>query len=275
MSQIISANWAKWIQENLNRQCSHESMQAAMVQSGISATQAAQWIEQVANGEQVAAPTFQADASRIPAQDQVQIGDQLIHISFRHASPEMAVFDHLLSDTECDGLIALSKPKLKSSNVVDPLTGDFTPHHNRTSDGTYFQRAENALVSKIEARIATLLGYPVENGEGIQVLHYTVAKEYKAHYDFFDPNTDGGRQHMQRGGQRVATLIMYLNDVEAGGATFFPHANISIQPKKGSAVYFVNANQAGEVDPMSLHGGAPVQRGEKWIATKWIRQAKY
>jgi prolyl 4-hydroxylase len=79
----------------------------------------------------------------------------------------------------------------------------------------------------------------------------------------------------QYGGQRVATIIMYLNDVEEGGETVFPKAGVSVAPRKGVAVYFRYTNQLGQLDPMSWHGGAPVRKGEKWIMTKWLRQAMY
>jgi prolyl 4-hydroxylase len=68
---------------------------------------------------------------------------------------------------------------------------------------------------------------------------------------------------------------MYLNDVEQGGETIFPSIHLSVTPKKGSAVYFEYCNDLGQVDSMSLHGGVPVIAGEKWIATKWMRQRRY
>jgi len=80
---------------------------------------------------------------------------------------------------------------------------------------------------------------------------------------------------MATGGQRVATLVMYLNDVEAGGSTVFPSIGLDVLPRKGSAVYFAYTSDAGETDPRTLHGGSPVTAGEKWIATKWLRQRRY
>jgi prolyl 4-hydroxylase len=68
---------------------------------------------------------------------------------------------------------------------------------------------------------------------------------------------------------------MYLNDVPAGGETTFPESGWSVTPQKGNALYFEYGNAAGHTDPASLHAGAPVLSGEKWIATKWMRNRKF
>lgn len=115
---------------------------------------------------------------------------------------------------------------------------------------------------------------PVNHGEGIQILNYANGGEYKPHFDYL-PDNEGGQANMQKGGQRIITIIMYLNNVITGGATIFPEINLNIYPKKGSALYFSYYSTNGEVDPLTLHGGSPVIVGEKWIATKWIREQPY
>jgi prolyl 4-hydroxylase len=80
---------------------------------------------------------------------------------------------------------------------------------------------------------------------------------------------------MTIGGQRVSTMVMYLNEVEEGGTTIFPEIGLEVVPKKGSAVYFEYTNSQNQLDRLTLHGGSPVTRGEKWIVTKWMRQRRY
>lgn len=116
---------------------------------------------------------------------------------------------------------------------------------------------------------------PEENGEGIQVLSYNIGQEYRPHWDYFDNTTEGGALCYNRGGQRIATLIMYLANTEEGGETIFPKANIQVNPIKGNAVLFYNCTPDGKEDPLTLHGGTPVIKGEKWIATKWIRKGEF
>jgi prolyl 4-hydroxylase len=144
--------------------------------------------------------------------------------------------------------------------------------HDRSSEGTYFMRGENPLVTRIERRLAELSSYPVENGEGLQILHYGVGGEYKPHFDFFEPEYAGSAGHLENGGQRVSTTILYLNDVEVGGETIFPEISLLVSARKGAAVYFSYYDAGGVPDRLTLHGGTPVRSGEKWIATKWVRE---
>ena len=117
-------------------------------------------------------------------------------------------------------------------------TGASEVNAARTSQGMFFERGENELCRRIEARIAALIGWPVDNGEGIQVLRYRPGAEYKPHYDYFDPAQPGTPRILERGGQRVATVVMYLNDPEIGGGTTFPDVKVEVAPVKGNAVFF-------------------------------------
>ena len=188
-------------------------------------------------------------------------------------NPRIVVFGGLLSDAECDSLIELAAARLARSETVQSRTGGSEVNDARTSDGMFFEREENALCARIEQRIATLLAWPLENGEGLQVLRYRTHAEYKPHYDYFDPLQPGTPAVLERGGQRVASLVMYLNTPSRGGATVFPEAHFSVLPIKGHAVFF----SYDRPHPMTrtLHGGAPVLEGEKWVATKWLRERRF
>jgi prolyl 4-hydroxylase len=185
------------------------------------------------------------------------------------------VFSGLLSVDECDEVIARSRAKLKRLTTVNPQTGQEDVIDRRTSDGTFFQRCEDDFIATLDRRIARLMAWPLENGEGLQILRYGVGGEYKPHFDYFPPADPGSATHLVHGGQRVATLVVYLNDVAAGGETIFPDAAMAVAPRQGGAVYFRYCNGAGQVDPLTLHGGAPVLAGEKWIMTKRMRQRAY
>jgi len=205
----------------------------------------------------------------------IDAGDRVVHILTALNAPRILLFGDLLAPEECEALIEMSRGKLERSNVVDRHTGRYELHPDRTSEGTYFRRAENELIARIEKRIAELTGCPLERGEPIQVLHYSPGTEYKPHFDYFDPAEEGNRMALASGGQRVATLIMYLNDVPAGGSTVFPDIGLDVLPRRGNAVFFAYSDEAGRLDARTLHGGSPVAEGEKWIATKWLRQRDY
>jgi prolyl 4-hydroxylase len=187
--------------------------------------------------------------------------------------PRVVVFAGFMSDEECDELRALAAPRLARSETVDNTTGGSEVNEARTSAGMFFMRGETPLVDRIERRIAALVNWPVENGEGVQVLHYRPGAEYKPHYDYFDPDQAGSATILRRGGQRVGTLVMYLNTPEAGGGTTFPDVQLEVAPIKGHAVFF--SYDCAHPSSRSLHGGAPVVRGEKWVATKWMRERRF
>jgi prolyl 4-hydroxylase len=201
--------------------------------------------------------------------------DREVGFGFVLRNPNVAVLENLLDDAECEELIRLSAGKLKRSEVVDREGGGFTVSDVRTSRGTYFDRGENPLVSALEERISALTGVPVDHGEPLQVLHYDKAGEYRPHHDYFDPSQPGSREILAKGGQRIATLVMFLNDVPGGGATDFPEIELTVMPRRGSGVYFEYCNSAGETDARCLHAGRPVTAGEKWVVTKWLRQHRY
>jgi prolyl 4-hydroxylase len=288
---VLTNDWKRWLDENRHLGCSEASMIASMIKAHVDPAVARQWVRDVSGEAPVATapahalPVHRSDAVtrgyvydtvRLPAAGNlVHASGHAVRVTLRMARPVLAVFDNLLSAPECDELIRLSSIKLRRSTIVDPQTGEQRFIDDRSSDGTYFLLNENEFIASIDRRISELLCWPVENGEGLQILRYGKGGEYKPHFDYFDPSSPGSAAHVAKGGQRVSTLIIYLSDVEQAGETFFPSIGITVVPKKGSAVYFEYCNSLGQVDASTLHGGMPVRAGEKWIATKWMRERRY
>ncbi len=214
------------------------------------------------------APIF----GRMPLSNSFMIGNRSTSVIARLDKPEIVIFSNVLTETECSELIALSCDKLSRSATVDPVSGRSTIGGYRTSVGTLLRRGDSGLVDSIDDRISRLLCWPATHFEDMQVVKYTVGEEFKPHFDFFRPERPGSSERLADGGQRVGTIIVYLNEVEDGGETVFPQIGLSVIPRMGSAVYFANVDSDNTLNPMSLHGGAPVRRGEKWIATKWLRE---
>ncbi|GJG97452.1 2OG-Fe(II) oxygenase [Cupriavidus pauculus] len=198
-----------------------------------------------------------------------------VPILFALEAPRILLLQNLLDGTECDALISLARDRLQRSPVVNPDTGDENLIDARTSMGAMFQVGEHALIQRIEARIAAISGLPVEHGEGLQILNYKPGGEYQPHFDFFNPQRPGEARQLRVGGQRVATLVIYLNSPPAGGATAFPKLGLEVAPVKGNAVFFGYQQPDGKLDERTLHAGLPVESGEKWIATKWLREHPY
>lgn len=200
-------------------------------------------------------------------------GDRQVRALAVLRDPPVALLADLLSPAECQGLIEAARPRLSRSLTVSVKTGGEEENADRTSQGMFFERGESELIARIESRLAHLLDWPVEHGEGLQILRYGPGAQYKPHYDYFDPAEPGTPSILQRGGQRVATVVMYLNEPEAGGGTVFPDANFECLPSQGHAVFFNYSRP--HPSSRSLHGGSPVIRGEKWIATKWLREGPF
>ncbi|MEE3952456.1 2OG-Fe(II) oxygenase [Peribacillus frigoritolerans] len=194
--------------------------------------------------------------------NKIKTEDREINVVARLEEPLIVVLENVLSDEECDGLIELSKNKMNRSKI------GITHEENeiRTSSSMFFQENEYDIITIIEKRISTIMNIPVEHGEGIQILKYTPGQEYKAHFDFFTSSSIAAKNN------RISTIILYLNDVEHGGETFFPKLNFSVFPRKGMAVYFEYFYNDKNLNELTLHGGAPVITGEKWVATQWMRR---
>ncbi|KAK9903740.1 hypothetical protein M0R45_001005 [Rubus argutus] len=197
-------------------------------------------------------------------------------------SPRIIVLHNFLSMEECDYLRAIASPRLQISTVVDIKTGKGIKSKVRTSSGMFLNPEEKKfpMIQAIENRISVYAQVPIENGELIQVLRYEKDQYYKPHHDYFSDTFN-----LKRGGQRVATILMYLSDNVEGGETYFPMASsgecscggkivkgMCVKPTKGDAVLFWSMGLDGQSDPNSIHGGCEVLAGEKWSATKWMRQ---
>lgn len=200
-------------------------------------------------------------------------GDRRVHVLHTVAHPRVVVFGDLLADDECEALVEAAGQRLARSLTVETQTGGETLNVDRTSDGMFFERGENEVVARIEQRIAHLLRWPLAFGEGLQVLRYAPGAQYRPHYDYFDPAEPGTPTILRRGGQRVGTLVMYLQEPERGGATVFPDIGLEVAPKRGTAVFF--SYERPDPGTRTLHGGAPVLAGEKWVATKWLREREF
>lgn len=279
----VDADWQAWLTTNANRGCSAQSMIDAMVKAGFDAAVAGAAVRGLIGrdaGVQAEPATgklreYQYDGCPVAGGNLIRAHDRTVNVLSRLERPQVIVLGDVLSPQECAEMIERSRHRLKRSTTVNPETGQEDIIRNRTSEGVWFQREEDEFIARLDQRIASLMNWPVENGEGLQILHYNRGGEYRPHFDYFPPDQAGSAVHTAHGGQRVATLIVYLNDVPRGGETVFPEAGLSVAAKQGNAVYFRYMNGIRQLDPLTLHAGAPVEAGDKWIMTKWVREREY
>ena len=201
------------------------------------------------------------EVSILPIQSVYFIGERTITAEVLNEEPLIIKFHDVLTDEECQALIDSAKSRLQRSKLAKKEVSQI-----RTSSGMFFDENESPLINEIEKRVASLMHLPIENAEGLQVLHYEPGQEFKAHFDYFSD------QHPSSQNNRISTLVLYLNDVEEGGETTFPNLGITCTPTKGAAVYFEYFYSNPKLNEQTLHSGEPVIRGEKWVATQWMRK---
>lgn len=290
MSQLInfSPELRQWILHNLDRGCAAEDVMAGMVQHRFDPAVARLLVQAfVAARRQGVAPpehcievdgadeTYRYETPRLAAGSVIHAHDREVHVLMRLERPVIALFENVLSHAECDELIELARPRLEASTIVDPLSGEDRMAEHRDSEGMFFRLNENPFIARLDARISALMNCPVAHGEGIQVLRYGVQAKNTPHFDFLQPGNQTNRESLLRSGQRVSTLVVYLNDVPAGGETVFPEVGLVVLPRKGNAAYFEYANSLRQVDYRSVHAGGAVLQGEKWAMTKWMRERPF
>jgi len=299
VAQPVTDDLRRWVVSQTEAGCRPADLLAAMCASGWDELVALDALEQTlyqhlatkavaepeaaaaaAVGAASAASTALPPAAQALPEPALHTGSALLRAGGRDVSvlttmrhPRVVVFGSLLSDDECDALMALAAPRLVRSETVDNATGGTEVNASRTSEGMFFTRGEAPLIATLEQRIAELLCWPVDHGEGLQILRYRPGAEYLPHHDYFDPVHPGTAHILQRGGQRLASLVIYLQSPEAGGATVFPDVGLEVAPVRGNAVFF--SYDRPHPSTHTLHGGAPVTAGEKWVATKWLRQGVF
>ena len=275
-----------WLTGNLERGLAPAALVDTMRQQGMETSAAAAivaaWVE--ARGRGVAPPVDSievphdaaaAPVARLAPGTRLAAGDREIVVHMRSDDPVCASLGNVLDPDECRTLIEMARPRLKPSTLVDPMTGQDIVSDKRTSWGMFFRLGENDFIARLDRRLSRVMNLPPENGEGLQVLHYPTGAGSEPHHDYLQPGNAANRESIQRSGQRVSTLVTYLNDVPAGGQTIFAALGWATSPLRGNAVYFEYADDRGLVDPRSLHASAPVTQGEKWVVTKWMRQRRF
>lgn len=172
-----------------------------------------------------------------------------------------------VTDAECTALIELIDRHRRPSTLLSAASDP----NFRTSESCDMDRF-SPLVQPIDERIAALLGIAAPHGETMQGQRYGPGQQFRAHHDYFHADQPYWPRMEAEGGQRTWTAMLYLNDVDEGGATWFPQAGIRIPPKKRMLLAWSNMAPDGSPNPHTLHEGVAVTKGTKYVVTKWFRE---
>lgn len=214
-------------------------------------------------------------ASGTPSPNRSRIGREVSAILEANSSikrvktdvAQMYTYPNFLSDAECDQLVAL----IDSAARPSTLLATHNDPEFRTSDSTDLDRWSDAIWP-IDDRMAQLLGLPPANAETMQGQRYLPNQQFRAHCDYFHETADYWERMVEMGGQRTWTAMVYLNDVEEGGATWFPRAGVRFKPRKGLMLIWNNMSPDGSPNYDTLHEGMRVIEGKKYVITKWFRE---
>jgi len=186
-----------------------------------------------------------------------------------HESPPVFIVQDFLNDEECAALIQTAGPLLQRSKTHAAAGSEATK--GRTSLTCHLEKKVYPCPILLK-KIHHLTRKPYGHMELPQVARYASSQRYVEHYDGVDPHTEAGRSFCHAGGQRVATVLVYLNDVSDGGCTYFKRLDLAIKPDKGTALVFFPGFMNGELDTDALHAGMPAI-DTKWVSQVWLRQS--
>jgi prolyl 4-hydroxylase len=187
-------------------------------------------------------------------------------------SPHLVTAAELLPQSLCAHLITKAAPKLDQARIVDPKAGGQRPDPMRTNTGMGLSLLDLDLpLILARERLANFCGVPAAQFEPLNVLHYGVGQQYAPHWDFLDPSSLAHAEVIRTQGQRIKTVLVYLNDGYESGETDFPHLGIHFRGRPGEGLWFDNVGPDGQPDPRTLHAGLPPLRGEKWLLSQWVR----
>ena len=188
-------------------------------------------------------------------------------------APRIVAYGGFATAAECRWVMARASERLTPAEVIRSGAGDQTTYESvRDNSAIVFLLPQMDVVLEVlRGRIAAATHLPVPIFEPMQALHYAVGQQFKPHHDFLDPNAPGFAGQLRRYGQRIATVLVYLNDEYSGGETVFPKLGLTYRGSAGDALFWTNVDRSGQPDHLTTHAGTPPTAGEKWVISQWIR----
>ncbi|KAL6470889.1 hypothetical protein MHYP_G00195390 [Metynnis hypsauchen] len=184
--------------------------------------------------------------------------------------PYVVLFHDFVTAAEAQNIRDCALPGLRRSVVasgVNQTTVDY-----RISKSAWLKDSAHPTIIKVDRRITLLTGLNVQlpYGEHLQVVNYGIGGHYEPHFDH--ATSTSSPLYRLNSGNRMATFMIYLSSVEAGGSTAFIYANFSVPVVENSALFWWNLHRNGQGNGDTLHAGCPVLIGDKWVANKWVHE---
>ncbi|XP_070544783.1 prolyl 4-hydroxylase subunit alpha-1-like isoform X2 [Ptychodera flava] len=187
--------------------------------------------------------------------------------------PKLILYRDCISDAEIERLKVLAAPKLRRATIQNSVTGNLEFAEYRISKSAWLRDDDDDVVMKISKRIEYYTGLTMDTAEELQVANYGIGGHYEPHFDFSRRKKEEVNAFKAlKTGNRIATMLFYMSEVTAGGATVFPRVGARLVPEKGTAAFWYNLLKSGEGDYSTRHAACPVLVGSKWVSNKWIHE---
>ncbi|XP_046465061.1 prolyl 4-hydroxylase subunit alpha-1 isoform X1 [Neodiprion pinetum] len=188
-----------------------------------------------------------------------------------YLDPRIVIYHDVIYDEEIDTVKRMAQPRFKRATVQNYKTGEVEIAHYRISKSAWLQEYEHPHVKAVSRRVEDLTSLTVDTAEELQVVNYGIGGHYEPHFDFARREEKNAFKSLGTG-NRIATVLYYMSDVEQGGGTVFTKINLALWPRKGSAAFWFNLKPNGEGDYRTRHAACPVLTGSKWVANKWLHE---
>ncbi len=211
---------------------------------------------------------FEFDFQHLRESEQLPVGHVLHHANALHS------FTDALNEEECLYIQCLGAPNVEPSIVVDDNGKSHLSTERSSNDFYFLPEFEQVYLNILQRKMASAAKLPLANSEQLTMLRYLPGQEFRMHRDNL-PNNHFISIENGGAGQRLRTVIAYLCAPVSGGETRFPLLLLELTPKQGQIICFDNLTDDGKLCAASLHAGAPVKQGIKWICTLWMRQSTH
>lgn len=190
-----------------------------------------------------------------------------------HAAPRVFTVENFIPPAICAWFIEYARGRQMPTTIRDPATGRDVMDPGRSS--TFSAAAAltpDLVIQFMKLRIAGATQTHVAQQESTSFIRYAIGQEYRPHYDLIQLEDEANYAgELRQLGQRIATVLVYLNEGYEGGETHFPRLKWAFKGKPGDALIFWNISAEGHRERDSLHAGLPVTSGEKWLLSQWVR----
>jgi prolyl 4-hydroxylase len=191
-------------------------------------------------------------------------------------TPRIRMAERFASAPVCDWIKARAQGHMRPAMMYDGETKTENVDPHRTcSDYQFDILNTDVVLLLVRARVAELTKLPTVAMEPPRVFHYALGENIMPHYDRCGNAQDGYGPQGGYLGDRIVTFLLYLNDGFEGGELDFPKSGVKFKGVKGDAIYFAHVDPSGKPDPLSLHAGLTITRGEKWVLSQWIHDRPF